>query len=76
MSIISRDVELLGGLNPTVVTTMATPVMGVLVTPGEPAVGPPGHEPAASAAAWIEAFQKFLVEPAAAARGMHCYFAC
>ena len=42
--------ELLGGLKPAAVTTMATPVMGVLVTPGEPAVGPPGHEPAASAA--------------------------
>ena len=52
--------ELLGGLKPAAVTTMATPVMGVLVTPGEPAVGPPGHEPAASAAAWTEAFPSRL----------------
>ena len=36
---------------------MATPVMGVLVTPGEPAVGPPGHEPTASAAAWTDGIQ-------------------
>ena len=33
--------------------------MGVLVTPGEPAVGPPGHEPTASAAAWTEAYPMF-----------------
>ena len=51
--------ELLGGLKPAAVTTMATPVMGVLVTPGEPAVGPPGHEPTASAAAWTEAYPMF-----------------
>jgi hypothetical protein len=38
---------------------MATPVMGVLVTSGEPAVGPPGHEPAASAAAWTKAVPMF-----------------
>ena len=55
----ARRSELLGGPKPAAVTTMATPVMGVLVTPGEPAVGPPGHEPAASVAAWTEAFPMF-----------------
>ena len=27
--------------------------------PGEPAVGPPGHEPAASVAAWTEVYPMF-----------------
>ena len=38
---------------------MATSVMGMPVIPGEPAVGPPGHEPAERAAAWIEAVPMF-----------------